>query len=68
MASRLQSGSTQQATDQSNSQELNSEQNFSETTTEGLQTDLQQHSNISMSEKQNIDELFKTAWVQNEIL
>ena len=60
MASKLQPGSTQQATDQSNPQELNSKQNSSGTTTKNLQTDLQQHSNTLMSEKQNIDELLKT--------
>ena len=61
MASKLWLKSTQQATDQSNPQKLNSEQNFLKTTTENSQTDLWQHSNASMSEKQNIDELLKTA-------
>ena len=61
MASRLQSESTQQAINQSNSQELNNKQSSLETTTESLQSDLQQHSNTSMPEEQNIDELFKTA-------
>ena len=68
MTPKLQLRSTQQATNQSNSQEPNSEQNFSETITESLQTDLQQHSNTSVSEKQNIDKLLKTAQAQNEIL
>ena len=68
MALRLQPGSTQQATNQSNLQELNSKQNSSETITESSQTDLQQHSNISASKKQNINKLFKTAQAQNEIL
>ena len=68
MASKLQPRSTQQATDQSNSQELNNEQSSSETTTEGLQSDSWQHNDTSAPEKQNIDKLLKTAWAQNEIL
>ena len=68
MTLRLWSGSTQQATDQSNPQKLNSKQNSSETTIESLQTDLQQHSDTSVPEEQNIDKLLKTAQVQNEIL
>ena len=67
MAPRLWPESIQQATDQSNSQKLNSKQNFSGITTESLQIDLWQYSDTSASEKQNIDKLFKTVWVWNEI-
>ena len=53
---------------QSNPQELNNKQSSSETTTEGLQSDSQQHSDTSVSEEQNINELLKAAWAWNEIL
>ena len=68
MASKLWLGSTQQATDQSNSQELNNEQSSSGTIIEGLQSDSWQHSDTSVSEEQNIDKLLKAVWVWNEIL
>ena len=61
MAPKLQLKSTQQATDQSNPQEPNNKQSFSETTTEGLQSDSQQHNDTSASEEQNINKLLKTA-------
>ena len=60
MVSKLQPESTQQAINQSNSQKLNNEQSFSETITESLQLNLQQHSNTSALKKQNINKLFKT--------
>ena len=65
MAPKLWPESTQQATDQSNPQEPNNKQSSSETTTESLQPDSQQH---SVPEEQNIDKLLKAAQAQNEIL
>ena len=68
MVSKLWLGSTQQAMNQSNSQEPNNEQSSSETTTESLQSNSWQYSDTSVSEEQNINELLKTVWVWNEIL
>ena len=61
MAPKLWLGSTQQATDQSNPQKPNNKQSSSGTIIEGLQPDSQQYSDTSVSEKQNIDKLLKTA-------